>query len=57
MAKLHKLAPARNNVNISAINHTKDKNTRQLDMTMPKNKAETGGLVGELHLAVGAKVC
>ena len=25
-------------------------------MTMPKNKADTGGLVSELHLAVGAKV-
>ena len=25
-------------------------------MNMPKNKADTGGLVSELHLAVGAKV-
>ena len=23
---------------------------------MPQNKAQTGGLIGELHLAVGAKV-
>ena len=39
-----------------AIDNTKDKNTRQLNMTMPKSRANTGGLVSELHLAVEAKV-
>ena len=56
IAKLHQLAPASEHVVITAIDHTKDKSTRQLNMTMPKNKADTGGLVSELHLAVGAKV-
>ena len=56
MAKLHQLAPVSEQVVIKAIDQTKDKHTRQLDMTMPKNKADTGGLVSELHLAVGAKV-
>ena len=56
MAKLHQLAPASEHVVITAIDHTKDKRTRQLNMNMPKNKADTGGLVSELHLAVGAKV-
>ena len=56
IAKLHHLAPATEHVVITAIDHTKDKHTTQLDITMPKNKAHTGGLVSELHLAVGAKV-
>ena len=34
----------------------KDKHTTQLNLTMPTRKADTGGLVSELHLAVGAKV-
>ena len=41
---------------MTAIDQTKDKSTRQLDMTMSKNKADTGGLVSELYLAMGAKV-
>ena len=51
--KLKDLAP---NNQQGAIDCTKDKHTRQLDLTMPKNKAQSGGLIGELHLAVGAKV-
>ena len=54
--KLNCLAPHDQQVTILAIDNTKDKHTRQLDMTMPKSKANTGGLVSELHLAVGAKV-
>ena len=56
ISKLNRLAPEDQQVVIHAIDCTKDKHTRQLDMTMPKSKASTGGLVGELHLAVGAKV-
>ena len=54
--KLNQLAPEDQQTVIRANDCTKDKHTRQLDMTMPKSKANTGGLVGELHLAVGAKV-
>ena len=54
--KLNRLAPEDQHVVIHAKDCTKDKHTRQLDMTMPKSKASTGGLVSELHLAVGAKV-
>ena len=49
--KLNSLAPQ---VIVLAIDNTKDKNTRQLNMTM--YGANTGGLVSELHLAVEAKV-
>ena len=54
--KLNQLAPEDHRVLIHAKDCTKDKHTRQLEMTMPKSKANTGGLVGELLLAVGAKV-
>ena len=53
---MHQLAPTSEHVVITAIDHTKDKSTSQLNMTMHKNKADTGGLVSKLHLAVGAKV-
>ena len=43
IAKLYQLAPASEHVVITAIDHTKDKRTRQLNMTMPKNKADTEG--------------
>ena len=33
-----------------------DKHTQLLDLRMSENKAKTGGLVSELHLAIGAKV-
>jgi len=56
MAKLNFLAPANQHFVITAIDHTKDKHTKQLNMTMPTNKADTGGLVSELRVAVGAKV-
>lgn len=56
LTKLNSLAPANQQVVIHAIDCTKDRHTRQFDVTMPKNKANTGGLVEELHLAVGAKV-
>ncbi len=39
-----------------AIDSTKDKHTKLLDLAMPKSKANTGGLISEVHLAVGAKV-
>ena len=54
--KLNSLAPKEHQVIVVAIDNTKDKNTRQLNMTMPKSRANTGGLVSELHLAVEAKV-
>ena len=41
---------------IKAIDKTKDKHTQLLNLKPSENKAETGGLVRELHLAVGAKV-
>ena len=41
---------------IKAIDRTKDTHTSQLDIAMPKSKANTGGLISELCLAVGAKV-
>ena len=52
--KLNCLAPHDQQVTILAIDNTKDKHTRQVDMTMPKSKANTGGLASELHLAVEA---
>ena len=55
MAKLHKLAPASDNVIITAIDHTKDKNTTHWTLQCQRTK-DTGGLVSELHLAVGARV-
>ena len=56
ISKLKDLAPEDQHVVIRAIDCTKDKHTRQLDLAMPTSKANTGGLVSELHLAVGAKV-
>ena len=51
------LAPPENqHVVIHAIDHIKDKHTAQLNMAMSKRKAKTGGLIGELHIVVGAKV-
>ena len=41
---------------IKAIDKTKDKHTQLLCLKPSESKAETGGLVRELHLAVGAKV-
>ena len=52
---LDQLAPKAQQVTIKALDQPKDTHTFLLDITMPKNKANTGGLVGELHLAVGAK--
>ena len=54
--KLNHLAPSDQQVTIVAIDNTKDKHTKQLDMTMPKSRSNTGGLISELHLAIGAKV-
>ena len=56
LSKLKELAPDGQHTVIHATDSTKDKHTRQLDLTMPTNEAHTGGLLGELHLAVGAKV-
>ena len=56
MSKLCELAPEGEHVIIHAIDSTKHKHTQQLNLTMPSSKANTGGLVDELHLAVGAKV-
>ena len=56
LSKLNLLAPEDQQAVIHAIDSTKEKHTRQLNMTLPKSKASTGGLVEELHLAVGAKV-
>ena len=54
--KLRELAPEQQHEVIKSIDHDKDKHTQMLDLRMPDNKAKTGGLVSELHLAVGAKV-
>lgn len=54
--KLNDLAPNNQQVLIHAIDCTKDNHTRRLNLTIPQNKAQTGGLIGKLHLAVGAKV-
>ena len=51
MAKLHQLAPASERV---AIDHTKDKQAYKA--VGHDHESDTGGLVSELHLAVGAKV-
>ena len=56
ITKLNRLAPEDQHTVIPAIDYSIDKHTGQLDMTMPKSKANTGGLVEELHLAVGAEV-
>ena len=56
ISKLKDLAPEDQHIVIRAIDCTKDKHTRQLDLAMPTSKANTGGLVTELHLEVGAKV-
>ena len=54
--KLQELAPEREHEIIKSIDKDKDKHTQLLNLSMPENKAKTGGLVGELHLAIGAKV-
>ena len=54
--KLNELAPATQQVVVRAVDCTKDKHTHQLNMTMPKNKSDTRGLVQELRIAVSAKV-
>ena len=53
---LNQLTPVDQQVTIKAIDRTKDTHTSQLDVAMPKSKANTGGLISELCLAVGAKV-
>ncbi len=53
---LNQLTPEDQQVAIKAIDQAKDTHTSMLDVTMPTSKANTGGLVGVLHLAVGAKV-
>ena len=52
-SKLQGLAPKEQHVVIKAIDKTKDKHTQLLNL---KHKAETGGLVTELHLAVDTEV-
>ena len=54
--KLQQLAPEEQHEIIKSIDNSKDKHTKQLDLTMPENRAKTGGLVRELHLAINAKV-
>lgn len=56
ISKLKDLAPEDQHTVIRAIGFTKDKHTRQLYLATPTSKANTGGLVAELHLAVGAEV-
>ena len=53
--ELKDLAPEDQHVVIKAVDKTKDKHTQLLNLKPSENKAETGGLVRELHLAVGAK--
>ena len=54
--KLQQLASEREHEVIKSIDKDKDKHTQLLNLSMPVNKAKTGGLISELHLAVGAKV-
>ena len=54
--KLQELAPEDEHVVIKSIDKVKDKHTQLLDLRMPGSKVKTGGLVSELHLAIGAKV-
>ena len=54
--KLREFAPEQQHIVIKAIDNTKDKHTQLLNLKPSDNKADTGGLVNELHLAVGAKV-
>ena len=54
--KLQQLAPETEHEIIKSIDKDKDKHTQLLNLSMPESKAKTGGLVGELRLAVGAKV-
>ena len=56
ISKLKDLVPEDQHIVIRAIDCTKDKHTRQLDLARPTRKVNTGGLVSELHVAVGAKV-
>ena len=56
MLKINEMAPPAQQAVIRAVDCTKDKHTQQLNMTMPKNKSNTGGLVEELCIAVGDKV-
>ena len=53
--KLKELAPEQHVV-IKANDNTKDKHIQMLNLKPSDNKADTGGLVSELRLAVGAKV-
>ena len=48
--------PKEQQVTIKAIDQAKDTHTSLINVTMPKSKANTGGLVQELHMAIGAKV-
>ena len=51
--KLHELAPSDQHIVIKAIDCNKDKHTQLLNL---RPSDDTGGLVTELHLAIGAKV-
>ncbi len=53
---LNQLTPEDQQVAIRAIDKAKDTHTSLIDVTMPTSKANTGGLIGVLHVAVGAKV-
>ena len=56
MFKLNNLCPAETHESITAIDEDKDHHTQMLNVTMPHNKAQTGGLVRTLQIAIGAKV-
>lgn len=51
---LNQLTPEDQQVAIKAFGQSKDTHTSLLDVPMPTSKANTGGLVGVLRLAVGA---
>lgn len=53
---LNQLTPEDKQMAIRAIDQAKDTHTSLIDVTMPTSKANTGGLIGALHVAVGAKV-
>ena len=48
--KLQELAPGSEHEVIKSIDKDKDKHTQLLNLSMPENKAKTGGLVGILLL-------
>ena len=56
MLKLNELCSVQHQESITAIDVDQDHHTQLLNLTMPKTKVQTGGLVQQLQIAIGAKV-